>query len=149
MALIDLTEIVMDPDFGDSFTIVRRGQVIDDHGRASQTEALSSAFGSVQAASGKTLELFPDLARTSGQVEIYTTTALRAAADGRAADDILWAGMRYTVVAVRDWMNWGAGWNLAIANQVDLLEAVQPGGNLVTETGDALVTETSDNLVWV
>ena len=48
-----------------------------------------------------------------------------AAATDRAADDVLWDGMRYTVVAVRDWRNWGAGWNLAIANQVGLLEAVQ------------------------
>lgn len=122
MATLDLTDIVMDGDFADAFTIVRRVQTISDSGRATNSETQVPASGSVQAASGRTLELFPDLARTSGQVEIYTTAVLRAAADGAAADDILFAGARYTVVGVRDWRNWGAGWNLAIANQVNLLE---------------------------
>ena len=149
MALIDLTGVVMDPDFADSFIVVRRSQSIASTGRATQTETQEPTSGSVQAASGKTLELFPELARTSGQVEIYTTTRLRAAAEGRAADDVIWGGLRYTVVGVRSWMNWGAGWNVAIANQVDLLEDVLPGGDIVTLAGDGLQTQDSEPLVWI
>lgn len=122
MALLDLTELMTDADFVDDFTIVRKAQSVSNTGRTVTTSTNEAAIGSVQAASGKTLELFPDLARAQGQIEIWTQSRLHAPAEGSAADEIQWDGRRYTVAAVRDWRNWGPGWNVAIADLRNLLE---------------------------
>lgn len=117
MALIDVSELMSDPDFASGFALERRIQYVNDHGRNETTVELTEGLsGSIQPASGKTLDLFPDLVRASDQLEIWTTTRLQIPSPRAAGDIIVWQSRRYTVVAARDYSDWGSGFVVGVIN---------------------------------
>lgn len=127
MALLDVTELLLDPDCVSTFDLERRTEYVGSNGRATIAfERFPDLVGSIQPISGKTLELFPDLARASDQIEIYTMSRLLVATYRTAGDMIVWQSRRYTVLAVRDFTNYGAGFVVAIAALRDLTQADRP-----------------------
>lgn len=127
MALIDVTALLVDPDFASVFHVERRIQYIDDHGRAIESrERFYDCSGSIQPISGKTLDLFPDLIRSSDQLEIWTTTRLSAPTERTAGDIVIWQEREYTVDAVRDWSDWGAGFVVAVVSMRAFVAADPP-----------------------
>lgn len=119
MALIDVTELLSDPDFADTFTYARRVQVMVN-GRATFAESGGDVVGSVQINAPEVLERFPDAGRPDQWIRIYTTTRLIAQDDAAATygDVITWRGRTYQVKAVDDWGNYGVGYVKALARMV-------------------------------
>lgn len=121
MALIDVAELLTDPDFCDEYTIQRVTQSIDNNGRAVESIMDAPGYGSVQPVSSATLELFPDLVRASGQLQVFTRDILRSATAATAPDGIIWRGLNYRVQALSEWPHAGVGMVVAILIRLDFV----------------------------
>ncbi len=120
MPLLDVTEVLTDPDFVDSLVCSREAQTVGSDGVAVNTNTDSTFYGVVTAASGNNLVRTPEGAYTKGDIIIVTQFALRTGATGGAADEITWAGKRYTVTQVNDYSRYGAGFIWAVADIIPL-----------------------------
>jgi hypothetical protein len=114
MAAIDVSDLLADPDFADSLTLVRGTVDVDGAGMARTTEATSTIGGVVQSGTGDLLKIGMDAAQASGGIAVYTTEPLHVVQDSSPADALVWRGRRYTVQQVSDWGNYGAGYNVAL-----------------------------------
>lgn len=116
MATFDVDDVLDDPDFQDEFQVVRQDETVDTTtGRSIDTpESGEKVVGIVQPASGSTLQLMPDLARTAGVIEIWTRYNLQGETDTTAPDIVLWNGKHYTVSHTDPWTNWGDGYTHAV-----------------------------------
>lgn len=119
--LIDVTDLLIDPDFCDDYTIQRVTQGVDNFGRAAETIIELPGYGSVQPVSNRTLELFPDLERVTGMMQVYTRDTLNAATVTTSPDRIVWQGSTYRVQAMSEWPHSGGGFVVAILSLYDLL----------------------------
>lgn len=126
MANIDVSEVLEDPDFQDSFGVLRSVENVDSHGRGVLTQARSIAIGVVQPASGRQMELTPEATRTSEMLEIWTQFGLQEATDQTQADIVVWHSKQYVVVRVDDFDNWGQGYVHVVLSRKDLLPAGTP-----------------------
>jgi hypothetical protein len=121
MAEIDVTELLADPEFIDTFAVIRSSETINAHGRAVQTpRTYRDLFGVVQPASGRQLAQVPEGARSSENIEIWTDFHLQEATDSTAADIVLWNHKHYMVMHVDDWSNWGAGFVHVVCTRTEL-----------------------------
>lgn len=111
MALIDVSELMLDPDFISSFNIVRRTPTVNSFGENSLAEVLiQNVKGSVQAVGKETAERLPEGINLKDFITIFTKTPVRADAVNGYPDVIIWEGLRYQVYQVLPWSNFGAGW---------------------------------------
>lgn len=113
MALIDVTDLLTDPDFTDPITIISRTSTVDAHGENQLADTSRAAVAVVEAASGETLKRLPAGAVVSDYITVYTNEHLVADSPGGYADVVQWQGKRYQVQVVTDWTNWGPGWTQA------------------------------------
>lgn len=121
MALIDVSELMVDPDFADEIQIVRSIQSVDATGLAQRAQQTYDAIGVVQAGSGDQLELLPESQRTKSNMTVYTQFQLQEATDTTEADVVLWQGKSYRVMVTSQWTNWGGGYTQATCQLIDLL----------------------------
>lgn len=114
MAKIDVSELLLDPDFLDTVTLIRRSVTIDTHGEAVIAETSSSVKMSVQGSNTETLLRMPEGARLSDLITVYYRGVLTAESVGGYADVIVWGGRRYQVKEVpEDFSNYGGGFMMA------------------------------------
>lgn len=116
MARIDVSEVLTDPDFVDPFVVIRAQQSVNDNGRLTQTAIYLHTSGSVQPASNSTYMMFPECARATGDIEIFTGFALTVVTEALSADELCWNGRTYTVVGVSDFSNFGGGHVVALCS---------------------------------
>lgn len=111
MPLLDVSDILSDPDFADPTLLCRRPAVpINSHGRAVASAVDDVPFsGVVTQDSGRDLQRNEDGSMISGTITIHTVFRLR---DG---DLVVWQGMTHTVTNVMDWASYGAGFVCATA----------------------------------
>ena len=122
MPLLDVTDILSDPDFADTITVIRTVQVISSGGIASDgnTQTFPSVQAVVQPDKGRSIQRLAEGARVTDAIKIYTTFVLTAGSGPTEADAVVWNGGTYVVVNVRDWSRFGAGYVEAIADLTDL-----------------------------
>lgn len=118
MAEIDVTDLLSDPDFCDSFTVTRRNSEVDDQGYLQMVSTeLPNIIGSVQPASGRTLQLRPDLANVNGVIEIWSVFDFQTDTDRAKSDLIQWRGDTYICEGpVQNFQNFGAGYTRIVAS---------------------------------
>ena len=115
MALIDVSELLTDPDFTNSVTLIRRSSTVNSYGENVMVETSSTITAVVQAVGTETLERVPEGARLSDLLDVFYKGALHAESPGGYADVIVWGGKRYQVFeVVEDFMNFGAGFTKAV-----------------------------------
>lgn len=115
MALIDVSELLTDPDFTNTVTLIRRASSINAYGENTMTETSSSITAIVQGANTETLERVPEGARLSDLIDVYYKGQLHAESPSGYADVVVWGGKRYQVFqVVEDFMNFGAGFTKAV-----------------------------------
>jgi hypothetical protein len=100
MALISVVELLSDPDFVDSVTVIRNVEVIGDDGIVTYQPQTFNILASIQAASGDELDILPDMARTGGTYEVITTFPLATATDLNKADTVIWRGCEHVVISI-------------------------------------------------
>lgn len=123
MPTLDVSEIIDDPEFSTTFTLVRSTDVVGANGRTTQAAACSSVLRGVIQPTGEDNILTAEGTMISRFIEIITKNQLRCARQGYAADRVVWRGGTYVVKSVSDWSQWGAGFCEANAEFLPLVAA--------------------------
>lgn len=124
MPLLDVTEILSDPDFADTITVTRAVETTDGHGRAqTTTQAFPNIVAVVTAGQGDVLKYFPEMANISGAVLIHTTFRLTSTSETTQADTVTWQGRDYQITDLNDWSTFGAGFIMAVGTLKNFVEA--------------------------
>lgn len=114
--MIDVSELMDDPDFSAPYTVIRRTGAWDA-GRYQVQEKMLAYYGPVQPPSSRELELLPEGERAGGVMCFWSKLPiyLSAGPEGESAvsDEILWQGRRYKVIQLNDWSH--GGWVQAYA----------------------------------
>ncbi|MCX5495373.1 hypothetical protein OSH11_11695 [Kaistia dalseonensis] len=113
MPLLDVSDVLADPDFADTLTLTRATQSVGSDGIATRAEVVSTISGVVTSNSGDVLKRFPDMARVSGSILVHTTARLVASDGPTEADRLTWQGRDYTVSVLNDYSSYGAGFVVA------------------------------------
>ncbi|MDH4163323.1 MAG: hypothetical protein OEW15_11640 [Nitrospirota bacterium] len=111
MAKIDVSELLLDPDFVDRMTVVTRTPVVNSKGENVITDVPLETVGSVQPASGRTIQKLPEAMRVANISSFWFKGKIIASEPGKYSSIIVFKGLRYQVQTVFDWSNWGAGWS--------------------------------------
>ena len=110
MPTLDVTDLVLDPDFATTGLIcIRSVEVVGEDGVAVQTPAQTPFTGVVTQGKGAKLDRLDGSSRTEDSILIHTPFVLRVSGVGYAADVVLWNGARYTVSQVNDYSTFGRG----------------------------------------
>lgn len=111
MALIDVTELLLDPDFIDAMKVITRIPTVNSLGENALGETTLYSVGSVQPASGKTISKLPEAFRVANVSSFWFKGQIIATAPGQYSSILVFKGVRFQVQTVADWTNWGAGWS--------------------------------------
>ena len=104
--MINVKELIHDPDFCETFTLRHKTGVWVD-GLFQTTATDTSVTGVVRPATGKELELLPEGDRMKDTKVFYTWEKVQVAEDENASDEFLWKGSRYKALQVKDWSSHG------------------------------------------
>lgn len=110
MALVDVTELLHDPDFVDKISLITRTPTVNALGENVISEKSIESYGSVQPASGKDLLRLPEALRLKDVSIFYFQGEIIATAPGKYSSILVFNGKRYQVQNILDWSNFGAGW---------------------------------------
>lgn len=115
MALVDTSELLLDPDFADTVTLIRRSVGVNDYGENVMVETPCRVLMVVQGTMAESLDRLPEGARLSDLITVYFRGRLQPEAPDGYADVIVWNGRRYQVKSVTEnFMNWGRGFTKAV-----------------------------------
>lgn len=121
MALIDVSDLLRDPDFTNIVGLIRRSSSINGHGEHVMAETACNIVASVQGVNAEDIARLPEGARLSDIITVYYRGDLQPESKGGYSDLIIWQGRRYTVKTVdENFMNFGAGYTRALC----VMEAV-------------------------
>lgn len=107
--MIDVAELMRDPDFAQPFQIERAAGAFANEGEWSQTTTTIDMVGIVQPAKREdTLALLPEGARLGNMIVVFCDQELRIEdADTKRSDVIVWRGSPYRVIASKPWVDHG------------------------------------------
>ena len=121
MALIDVTDVLLDPDFMSLGLICERStQIVGDDGLAVNTIKKIRFAGVVTSNTGDILERLAEGQRIKGSITIHTKFQLTDGSLGNGTDVIQWRGSRYTVSNVNDYSHFGRGFVAANCDVIPL-----------------------------
>lgn len=121
MALLDVSDILTDPDFMNTGLICERNvQTVGSNGMATNSTTSTAFAGVVTSDNGDLLERNPDGERVKGNMTIHTRFPLDDGSAMNAADIVQWRGRRYTVTVVNDWSHFGRGFIVATCDLIPL-----------------------------
>lgn len=121
--MLDVSEVLLDPMFAQTLTIIRRAQTVSSGGIASDTDTTLNPIG-VVTMSGNKYGLESDSERDQDNITVHTNIPLRGPAVGFEPDIVYWQGNRYTVSKALDWSQYGAGFYAADCILLDTLQAI-------------------------
>lgn len=117
--MIDVSEVLLDPDLCESFQIERSTGTLGSGGwKVNIPPAVLNAYGAVRNMSGEELESIPAADRVNEMISIRsTTTMFVTSADQSATSDvIIWKNDRYRVVSTKDYGS--QGYSYAVAGRM-------------------------------
>lgn len=110
MAQVDVTELLTDPDFVDVIGLITRVPMVNSLGENTIQESSITSVGSVQPASGRTIQRLPEALRVANVSSFWFKGKIIASEAGKYPSLLTFKGARYQVQMVFDWTNWGEGW---------------------------------------
>lgn len=116
-ALIDVSDLMIDPDFVDVMAIIHRAPTINALGENTLVETTVNTIGSVQPTTGKTLMRLPDSLRIQSVYTFWVKGQILSDGTKSYPDIISFKGQRYQVQTISDWTNWpnDHGWTEGVA----------------------------------
>jgi hypothetical protein len=108
--MIDISELVTDPDFAQDFDVIRYTGAFASEGVYTQTPGAPLRLtGSIQPASAKdTVQFQREGERLGNMITVFCDQELQASdAKGQNSDVIVWRGSQYRVVQCRPWVDFG------------------------------------------
>ena len=107
---INLSEIVNDPDFAQPFVITRSQGGAWTNGIWTNVTVTVNAYGVIQPATNKELEMIPDGDRSGGEMMFHTSTPLyetHVNPESGTSDILTWRGTNYRILKVMQWQDFG------------------------------------------
>lgn len=125
MPFLDPSNILLDPQLADTFTVTQRPETITAEGlsRVVNPTVIPHVIGVVVPASPDDLERLDDQDRGRRTLKIYTRFRLNTASASRKPDLITWRGDTFIVVSVDPFTAYGPGWTEVLATSADSIEA--------------------------
>ncbi|WP_158810463.1 hypothetical protein [Beijerinckia sp. L45] len=126
MPFLDVTDVLKDPDFATTFSVARSATTVGNDGETALTPStFTGIVGVVTPANSNDLKRMAEVERLTGAIAIHTTFTLMAGGaqtDGTTvtADVVTWNGRQYSIFAVDDWTQFGAGFVRATATMLSL-----------------------------
>lgn len=105
-----MTDLLSDPDFVDPVMLVSRQPFINSLGENTLREVSTNTIGSVQPATGKTLQRLPEALRVANVSSFWLKGTIIASEPGKYSSILIFKGKRYQVQTVFDWSNFGQGY---------------------------------------
>lgn len=116
MPLLDVSELLTDPDFATTFNVIRKAETVGGNGRTSVVETrFESQVGVIINTDPAELDRREDGQTASRVVTIVTQFRLRGPAPGHQPDDVEVDGERMLVTKVIPHTRWGNGFVKAVA----------------------------------
>lgn len=109
MALLDVSEVISDPLFTTTVTLVRTEEFVNDQGEATWKDAETRDVSAVVTADTKTIERLPDALRRAGTILVRFLVKDFDAYQARGYDAVVWRGRRFVVKDAADYSHFGAG----------------------------------------
>ena len=114
MAQLDVSELLLDPDFVDQITIINRNTSVNSFGENLVNERATESFGSVQPATGKVLNRLPEAMRLADISSFWLKSPIPISGGGQYPTILVFRCKRYQVQVVYDWSNFGEGYSEGI-----------------------------------
>lgn len=132
MALLDVSEILTDPDLVDLFNVRRRSETVDIHGRSTVSETMFPQIaGVVTAISPNDLDRREDYQSMSRSISVVCRFRLHGETEGNQPDIVVWRGDNFIVKHVDPYPQFGRGFIQAECSSMDrvdlALDAATPG----------------------
>ena len=117
--MINVSELLADPDFIEPCILVRSVMVRDEYGRIRATAEEKEILACVQPSGGQELETLRDLlaADIKDLITVYSTEQITAGTDKTLPDRIKYRGQLFEVLAAEDFF-WCGGYVKATARLV-------------------------------
>jgi len=122
MAQLDVSELLLDPLFVDTVTLIHRTTVVNANGENVLTENSTGTVASVQPANNKQLSRLPEALQVADVRAFYIKAEVITDGTSQYPDIIVYGGKRFQVLTAAPWLNYGQGWNEAVC------VAEQPSG---------------------
>lgn len=123
MAFLDVTQPLLDPDFTDTFDVIRRQEVIGDNGRSSVVPlTLRRQLGVVTATSPNDLQRQDNYQSMSRSISIVCKLQLRGETSDAQPDLVVWRGSQYLVKHVDPYPQFGPGFWQAECSSVEKVD---------------------------
>lgn len=122
MANLDVSWLLLDPDFSSVVTLIVRQLTVDGNGETQMSETITpNVVMCIQGADRETIDRMPEGAKLSDIITVYYAGPLHAESPGGYADVIVWKGKRYQVKdVINDYTHFAGSWSKAACE----LEAV-------------------------
>ncbi len=114
MPLLDVNDVITDPDFAQDFTVVRFVRTVSAQGLTIDSPGLFATYGVILPLSGAQLAMLPEAERVGSYITVITPFKLVALSATTAPDHVQWHGQDYLIRSVNDWTDWGQGFVSAI-----------------------------------
>lgn len=127
MPLLDVSEVIDDPDFADTFEVIRRVETVNSFGESTVVEdSTEGVSGVVCMASPEDLERLAEEDRQHKVISVVTRYRLRGVSKESGStykpDIILWAGSHYEVKWIDDYTHYGTGFVEVLAGSIDYVD---------------------------
>lgn len=127
MPFLDVSDIVIDPDFADLMTVTRRGETVDQATGRSRTndQVFDDVIGTVTMQDPAALLRREESDTAPRLIFIATTFFMRSVASGFKPDVITWpkagevGSTRYTVLKCYPYPRYGAGFHEVVAESMN------------------------------
>jgi hypothetical protein len=150
LPLVDVTELLTDPDIaGQFFTVIRRQEIVNNFGESTWIVQKIPTIGSVQPSGDNALIREDGLDAQAGSIKVVTTFRLRGVSKGPNSsrfkpDIVLWMGGYFEVVNLNSWNDFGAGMLEADATAVHYVDP--PASTLPPYIGQLNFTRASNGI---
>lgn len=123
MAFLDVSTVLLDPDFTDNFSVTRRQETVDNNGFSTVVPVTTQQIGVVTAASPNQLDRLAEADIFKRAINVVTKFKLQGEVVGYKPDLVVWRGDNYIVKEIDLYPQYGAGFIQALCVSEDLVDA--------------------------
>lgn len=124
MALLDVTQILTDPDLVDIFDVIRRQETVDNTGTSVVTPTtFSRVIGVVTSIGPSSLDRSENYQTFTRSISVVTKFPLRGETTGYQPDIVYWRGDSFVVKAIDPYPQFGPGFWQAECTSMDKTDA--------------------------
>jgi hypothetical protein len=113
--LIDVTELLHDPNFVEGIALVTRVPTVNSLGENILSETTTNSIGCVQPTSGRDLLRLPEALRQMDVFTFWYQGIIQGSAPNIYPMILVFKGKRYQVQKILDWTSYGHGWTEGLA----------------------------------